>query len=266
LAHICEKFTIPDYLASGNRPKTIAEIAQHMQMTDLEEHVERLMHALAAEGMTKLDKKSPDENAPRFVNSALSATLRSDHPNSMRGMVGHNAQDVWNAWGNLPLMFGLNAVNNVWDLAWPDHPLAKGGLWSLYEADDAREEQFGRAMRSLESLGGWAMALDGPFGGNKVDDTRLIDVGGNLGHFLHKVLVANPKKQGILFDRRPVLVNARKLWNEADGVYHDGVEERMRQHSRRSRWRRLLHAIHSPRLACAAGHGNSAQHSHQDGF
>jgi hypothetical protein len=53
LAHICEKFTIPDYLASG--PKTIAEIAQHMQMTDLE-RVERLMYALAAEGMTKLDK------------------------------------------------------------------------------------------------------------------------------------------------------------------------------------------------------------------
>jgi hypothetical protein len=160
LAHICEKFTIPDYLASG--PKTIAEIAQHMQMTDLE-RVERLMYALASEGMTKLDKKSPDKNALCFVNSALSATLRSDHPNSMRGMVGHNAQDVWNAWGSLPLMFGVDAVDNAWDLAWPEHPIAKGGIWSLYEADDAREEQFGRAMKGIESLGGWAMAKDGPF-------------------------------------------------------------------------------------------------------
>jgi hypothetical protein len=95
-------------------------------------------------------------------------------------------------------------------------------------------------MKSLESLGGWAMAMDGPFGkeSNGVENnddadnngtatkTRLIDVGGNLGHFLHKVLLANPKKQGILFDREPVLVNARKLWNEADGVYHDaGVEQ-----------------------------------------
>jgi hypothetical protein len=222
LAHICEKFTIPDYLASG--PKTIAEITQHLEMTDLE-RVERLMYALAAEGMTKLDKKSPDKNAPRFVNSALSATLRSDHPNSMRGMVGHMAQNDWKPWGNLPLMFGPDALDNVWDVAWPEYPMAKGGVWSLFEADAAREEQFGRAMTGLESLGGWAMALDGPFA--KLDGTRFIDVGGNLGHFLHKVLVANPKKQGILFDREPVLVNARKLWNETGGVYHDGVEERM---------------------------------------
>jgi hypothetical protein len=61
----------------------------------------------------------------------------------------------------------------------------------------------------------------------KLDATRFIDVGGSLGHFLHKVLVANPKKQGIIFDREPVLANARKLWNESGGVYHDGVEERM---------------------------------------
>jgi hypothetical protein len=80
-------------------------------------------------------------------------------------------------------------------------------------------------MTGLESLGGWAMAMDGPFA--KLDGTRSIDVGGNLGHFLHKVLVANPKKQGILFDREPVRVNARKLWNETGGVYYDGVEERM---------------------------------------
>jgi C-methyltransferase len=220
LAHICEKFTIPDYLASG--PKTIAEITQHMQMTDLE-RVERLMYALAAEGMTKLDKKSPDKNAPRFVNSALSATLRSDHPNSLRGMVGHNVQDLWNVWGNLPLMFGPDAVDNVWDIAWPEHPRAKGGIWSLYEADDDREEQFGRVMKSIESRGGWAMAKDGPF----ADGTRFIDVGGSLGHFLHKVLVRNPNKQGILFDREHVLVNARKLWNEPGGDYHDGVEERL---------------------------------------
>jgi hypothetical protein len=137
LAHICEKFTIPDYRASG--PKTIAEITQHLEMTDLE-RVERLMYALAAEGMTKLDKKSPDKNAPRFVKSALSATLRSDHPNSMRGIVGHMAQDHWNPWGNLHLMFGPDALDNVWDVAWPEYPMAKGGVWSLFEADAAREE------------------------------------------------------------------------------------------------------------------------------
>jgi hypothetical protein len=192
-------------------------------------------------------------------------------------MVGHNAQDVWNAWGSLlPLLFGPDAVaDNVWDLAWPEHPIAKGGIWSLYEADDAREEQFGRAMTGIESLGGWAMVMDGPFA--KLDGTRFIDVGGNLGHFLHKVLVANPKKQGILFDREPVLANARKLWNEPGGVYHSGVEERMTMVSgdffnvdsipdAQDGDVYFMRFIHSPRLAQKRGIRNFAQHSHQDGF
>jgi hypothetical protein len=141
LAHICQKFTIPDFLATG--PKTIEEIAQHMKHKGDKEDIERLMYALAADGMTKLDKNSPDPNAPRFVNSALSAVLRSDHPNSCRGFIGHNVDDLWNAWGSLPLAFGPDAVD-AWDVAWPEYPLKEGGIWKLYEANDWREEQFGR--------------------------------------------------------------------------------------------------------------------------
>jgi hypothetical protein len=141
LAHICQKFTIPDFLATG--PKTVEEIAHHMKHKGGKEDVERLMYALAADGMTKLDKNSPDPSAPRFVNSALSAVLRSDHPNSCRGFVGHNVDDLWNVWGSLPLAFGPDAVD-AFDVAWPEYPLKEGGIWKLYEASDWREEQFGR--------------------------------------------------------------------------------------------------------------------------
>jgi hypothetical protein len=84
LAYICQKFTIPDVLATG--PKTVEEIARHMQTKEVL-RVERLVYALASDGMTQLDKNSPDPNAPRFVNTALSAVLRSYHPNSQRGMI-----------------------------------------------------------------------------------------------------------------------------------------------------------------------------------
>ena len=63
------------------------------------------MYALASEDMTQLDKNSPDPKAPRFVNTALWATLRSDHPNSQRGTIGHHVDDMWNVWGSLPQMF-----------------------------------------------------------------------------------------------------------------------------------------------------------------
>jgi hypothetical protein len=217
LAYICQKFTIPDFLATG--PKTVAEIAAHMQTRDVE-RVERLMYALASEGMTQLDKNSPNPNAPRFVNTALSATLRSDHPNSQRGMIGHNVDDVWNVWRSLPQMFGPDAVDSGWEIAWPEYPT---GVWSLYEADDFREEQFGRAMAGLEGLGGKAMAVDGPFAKFK----RIIDIGGSHGHFIYKVLDANPSMKGVLFDRSHVIANANHLWNEAGGAYNDGTQERL---------------------------------------
>jgi hypothetical protein len=176
--------------------------------------VERIMYAMASEGMTKL-LLGAKSDTPRFVNTALSAVLRTDHPNSMRGMVGHNGADTWDVFGNFPLMFGPDAIDQVWDVAWPQYPLEEGGLWSLFEDIPSREEQFGQAMMGLESLGGWAMATDGPF--SKFG--RYIDVGGSHGHFLYKVLQLNPNKQGILFDRDLVIVNARKLWDEPSGSY-----------------------------------------------
>jgi hypothetical protein len=213
-AQICQKFTIPDFLATG--PKTVEEIALHMQTKDVS-RVERIMYAMASEGMTQLDTsaKSKNGNIPRFVNTALSAVLRTDHPNSMRGTVGHTTEDTWSVWGSLPLMFGSDAIDQVWDVAWPQYPLEEGGIWSLYEADKSREEQFGRAMMGIESRGGWAMAVDGPF--SKFG--RYIDVGGNNGHFLYKVLQLNPNKQGILYDRDHVVLNARKLWEDPSGPY-----------------------------------------------
>lgn len=220
LAQICQSSQIPDFVATG--PKTVPEIANHLQTSNLLV-VERILFAMASHGMLKLDVSATKEE-PRFVNTALSATLRSDHPNSVRGMIGHLVEDGFEAFGKLPQLLEPNPkAENGWDLVYPDYPYAKGGLWSFYQDKPAREEQFGRAMWSLEGLGGKAMALDGPF--DKF--SRVIDVGGSLGHFLYKIMDLNKNATGILFDRPQVLENAKELWYEDGGTYKDGTHERV---------------------------------------
>ena len=53
------------------------------------------MHAMAANGIFKLGSPNSD-GTPRFINSALSAVLRVDHPNSMRAMLGYIIQTLFN--------------------------------------------------------------------------------------------------------------------------------------------------------------------------
>ena len=118
--------------------------------------VERLLYACAANGLFQLTSPSSD-GTPRFVNSARSAVLRKDHPNSQWAMAGHNAEDTFAAWANLPEVFANPNGPIAWDLAFPEFPAKKGGLWALYEAFPEREKQFSAAMTSVDSFGATAM-------------------------------------------------------------------------------------------------------------
>ena len=221
LAQVCMSFKIADFLATG--PKTLAEIAEYTQTQDVL-RVERFMYALAADGITQLDPSLKQGERPvRFVNTALSATLRRDHPNSMAGMIGHQVMDAYEAFGRIEKVLGPDPIDIPWDEVYNDPKYRGGKIWKYYEDHPDREEQFGRAMNSLEGLGGMAMAEDVPF--HKF--SRVIDVGGSRGHFLYKILNRNPKTTGILFDRAPVLENAKALWNSNDGAFHDGTEKRL---------------------------------------
>lgn len=74
-------------------------------------------------------------------------------------------------------------------------------------------------MSSLDGIGAQAMAADGPWGADQFK--RFVDIGGSRGHFLHTLLTAYDNKQGVLFDRPPVVANAKKAWApEGGGRYH----------------------------------------------
>ena len=221
LAQICMTYKIADFLSSG--PKTIADIAKYTQTKDLM-RVERIMYAMAADGITQLDPSLKKGERPvRFVNSALSATLRLDHPNSMAGMIGHLVLDGYEAFSHIDKVLGPDPIDIPWDQVYNDEKYKGGKLWKFFEDHPPREEQFGRAMNSLEGLGGVAMVEDVPF--HKF--TRVVDVGGSRGHFLYKILKNNPSMDGILFDRSPVLENAKPLWNSSGGAFNDGTQERV---------------------------------------
>ena len=208
LAYIIQKYKIADFIGDGNGPKTVNEIAQFTKTKNVD-YVERFMYACAAQGMFKLvDEKT-------FANTGLSAVLRRDHPNSMAGMIGHSFEDLYQAWGQLPKVFGPDGSDVPWNLVNPnfpvDHSQSKLGIWDFYAKNPKSEEQFSRAMTSLEGIGGQAMAEDGPF----ENHARFIDIGGSKGHFLEKILKIYGKygdtdTKGVLFDRAPVVDIARQ--------------------------------------------------------
>ncbi|MGK3741474.1 MAG: hypothetical protein ACI8RD_012101 [Bacillariaceae sp.] len=178
--------------------------------------MERVMYAMASMDITQLDPTLTKGDESRFVNTALSATLRKSHPQYMGGMVGHQFEDVYPAAAKLAYAIGPNP-SLPWDLVHPEEYHGPSGFWKLLEENSASEEQFGMAMVGVEGLGGGAMSLDGPFA--KFD--RLVDIGGSNGHFLYRNLKNYPDKKGVLFDRPPVIDNAQKHWTAKGGQYND---------------------------------------------
>jgi hypothetical protein len=208
LVHVAQKFKIPDLLADG--PLTAAEIATKIGSDA--SFIERIMYACAANGIFKLATPALAHEGHRFVNTALSAVLRSDHPNSMRWFAGHIAEDAYPGLGMLA-DFVANPSGPVgWEMVNPNYPNGENrlGLWDFFGLNPTRNEQFTRAMMAIDSLGANAMVEDGPF----ARFSRVIDLGGGCGHFTHKILLAHLHLQGVVIDRPAVISLAKKAWLE----------------------------------------------------
>jgi hypothetical protein len=190
--HVAASFSLADLVAGG--PKSTNELADatRTQASSLS----RLLRALTSLGIFA------EDTAGRFRQTALSDTLRSDHPESIRPfamMLG--AHFVWKPSG---------ALGATVQTGQPSFERVYGAPFFEYLAghpDDAAV--FNAAMSSSP---GHLAAIVGAYDFSKFE--RIVDVGGGHGLLLAGILSANPRLRGVLYDLPGVVAGSSALRQE----------------------------------------------------
>jgi C-methyltransferase len=186
---------IADVLRAG--PRSSEEIARETQAT--EDGVYRLLRALSVVGVfAELDGR-------RFALTSISEYLRSDRPDSVRGLArlpGHDA--FWRAWGELG--YGVRTGHPVFE-----HVFGMP-IFEHLARDAEAAAVFNDAMTSISAHEADAVAAAYDFSGI----SRLADVAGGHGMLLATLLQKNPELRGVLFEMPHALEGARRLFQERD--------------------------------------------------
>ncbi|MQA86762.1 MAG: methyltransferase [Streptosporangiales bacterium] len=179
ILHVAARLGLADVLADG--PKTSAEVAAATETHPPSLH--RLLRALACLGVVT------EIEAGRFELTPEGAQLRSDTPESIRGLVMLFCGDeVWRAWGNLlhSVRTGGSAFEYVTGMP-PFEFLAahpeQSATFDAAMADHTRKV-------APEIIAGYDF---GRF-------STIVDVGGGDGTLMAAILRAVPAARGILFD------------------------------------------------------------------
>ena len=190
--HVAAKFALADLLAGG--PKSIKELAEatHAHGSSLGRFL-RVLTSLVI---------FVEDTTGRYRQTALSDTLRSDHPESVRPfamMLG--AHFVWKPCGALEetVRTGQPSFERVYGAPFFEY-LAR-------HSDDAAV--FNTAMSSSPD---YLAAIVGAYDFSKF--RRIVDVGGGHGLLLARILFANPRLCGVLYDLPAVVVDASAVRQE----------------------------------------------------
>ncbi len=200
LFYTAAKLDFAESLAAG--PLTASELASASGLPpESADLTFRVMRALVALGYFNEGRPCPTTGLPRFSNTAVSATLRRAHPNSIRPMVLHLTEDTYLSWGQLSRQLSGEGVA---------FPLSHNGtdFWDYLRAKPKQERQFSNAMTAVDALGVPATLSDYRWGSFK----RFIDVGGAHGSFLAAAMRRFDGIQGVLFDQPTVIAAAREKW------------------------------------------------------
>jgi len=184
--HVAARFGLADLVAGG--PKSIKELAEatHTDGSSLG----RLLRALTSLGIFAEDATG------RYQQTALSDTLRSDHPKSIRPsamMLG--AHFIWKPTG---------ALEETVRTGQPPFERVFGAPFFEYIAghsDDAAV--FNAAMSSSPD---YLAAIARAYGFSRFE--RIVDVGGGHGLLLAAILSSNPRLCGVLYDLPAVVAGA----------------------------------------------------------
>lgn len=196
---VAAKLYIADHLKDG--AKNAEQLAR---LTDTDQTaLYRLMRALGSVGVFAEDAES------NFSLTPLSEFLRSDHPESLRGITHMMCdREHWQAHGNL--MHSVKTGGIAFEGAF-------GQPFFPYIQDKPEVAQiFDDAMTSFSRTVGAAVAAVYDFSEEKV----IADIGGGHGRLLSSVLKTNENARGILFDQPQVVAGAEKVLEEAGVSNH----------------------------------------------
>jgi hypothetical protein len=177
--------------AIGDGAATLADIAARTGTR--EDNLRRLMRALSAHGFFE------ETGTGAFAQTALSETLRSDRPGSMRAVaeaeLGHDHYDSWRDIESC-LVEGGTAFERVYGKP----------IWRYYAEHPETNALFGEAMTNLTAIANAAV-----LGGYQFAQfRRAVDVGGGHGSFLAAILDGRPHASATLFDIPSVIGDAAK--------------------------------------------------------
>ncbi|MHC5066352.1 MAG: methyltransferase [Planctomycetota bacterium] len=195
LVYVAARLSLADHLQEG--PCSAEGLAQKVGADP--QRLKRCMRALASLGIF-----SQGEDG-RFESTALSETLRSDRPDSMRDFALMMVESYnWLAWDKL--------LDGVVKGGIPfDDVHGKAAFEYLSENPD-EEATFARSMASLSSIENPAVADAYDFSAHRM----LVDVGGSRGHLLSVVLGHHRAVKGTLFDQPQVVEQAQSsgFWTQ----------------------------------------------------
>ncbi len=159
----------------------------------------RLMRALASVGVFA------EQEPGYFTLTPFAACLQSDVAGSMRASVITCGAELYQAWGDIlySLRTGGSAFEHLYGMP----------LFQFYAQNPESGKMFDEAMTKYSSAENFEIVASYDFSGIH----KLVDVGGGQGSLIASLLKANPKMQGILFDRQSVIEGAKNL-TEVEGV------------------------------------------------
>ncbi len=187
--YVAAKLGIADLLKDG--AKSYAELAAATQT-----HAPalfRLLRALASLGI--FTETVPDH----FALTPMGHFLRSDIPDSLRGMVLLHGEDDYKAWDCLlhSVKTGESAFEKLYDMS----------VFEYLKQNTESAKTFDAAMTSYSSR-----AIPAIISGYDFSETHvLMDVAGGVGSLLTAILKANSHLKGILYELPSVIARAESF-------------------------------------------------------
>jgi hypothetical protein len=184
--------------AIGDRTRTADEIAGELKLNT--DALHRVLRAAAVEGVVKIDRRG------RFTLTRVGATLRTDHPHSLRDWCRYIAfKSTTDAWADLTesVRTGQSAFPRVHGMS----------VWDWFARHPDEERAFAGGMRRItEEL---APAIVGGYDWPR--DAVVCDVAGGVGTLLAAILRSRPDLRGVLVDGPGVLAEAEG-WLATQGL------------------------------------------------